>query len=281
MSINNLKNKTQFGLNITNDVSDINAAPLPNFQDYLSNPALNNQYKVSLDLTTGVPGTSDLNSWLTGCGVFDGHPPSRFDFMCSETMIPGMTLDPFMESGTRQGIKEYFPKARNFTDMAMQFYVSSDYQALRLFQEWMNFINPVYNSSGSTLKSGSPSGDPEIDTAGFFRQRYPVTFKRNISLTKFERNQEEAISFQFLNAFPTDIASMPLTYDNGQILQVSVTFKYDRYFVMQHNKPVYVDKTKGFDIGSAGGKDQQILSSGTKTGASQGDGTTVDGVTAP
>jgi len=260
MSINNLKSKTQFGLNLTNAVSGPDKAPLPNFQDYLANPALNNQYTVSLDLSTGVAGTSDLNSWLTGCGVFDGHPPSRYNFMCSETMIPGMTLDPFMETGTRQGIKEFFPKARNFTDMAMQFYVSSDYQSLRLFQEWINFINPVYNSQGKTLNAGSPSGDPEIDTAGFFRQRYPVTFKRNISLTKFERNEQEAITFQFLNAFPIDIASVPLTYDQGQILQVQVSFKYDRYFVMQHNKPVYVDKTKGLDTSKASGKDSEILS---------------------
>ena len=83
----------------------------------------------------------------------------------------------------------------------MQFYVSSDYQSLRLFQEWINFINPVYNSQGKTPCSGSPSGDPEIDTAGFFRQRYPVTFKRNISLTKFERNEQENNYFPIPQCF--------------------------------------------------------------------------------
>lgn len=213
-----------------------------NFLNNLQSPALSNTYKVGLQLAqTGAETSagSSLNSWLTSAGVFSGTSPDRFDFLCAEAMIPGTTFQTYQELGSRQGVQEAFPMRREYTDMAMSFYVSSDYQVLRLFQEWINFANPVYNGSGGTPKSGSPGGYPNANVRnGYHRFRYPNYYKRNISITKFERNIKESIEYTFINAFPITVKSIPLSYEGAQLLQVGVEFKYDRYIITQQNKPV-------------------------------------------
>lgn len=209
------------------------------FQSNLGNPSLSNTYKVSLMLASATAGSagSNLDTWLTSAGVFDNYTPDRFDFLCAETMLPGTRLDIYQELGSRQGILEAFPKRREYTDMAMSFYVSSDYQILRLFQEWINFINPVHTAGGTPIK-GSPGGYPNTaDMNAFHRFRYPVYYKRDIAVTKFEKNLDESITYVFVGAFPISLNSIPLSYDTAQVMQCQVEFKYDRYFIAQQNKP--------------------------------------------
>ena len=220
-----------------------NTAYKSNFLNNLGSPALSNTYKVALQLAQTGSETSagaSLNSWLTSAGVFSGNAPDRFDFLCAEAMIPGTTFQTYQELGSRQGIQEAFPMRREYTDMAMSFYVSSDYQILRLFQEWINFANPVYNGPAGTPKSGSPGGYPTSAgfRNGYHRFRYPDYYKRAISITKFERNLKESITYTFVNAFPITVKSIPLSYEGAQLLQVGVEFKYDRYVITEQNKPV-------------------------------------------
>ena len=49
------------------------------------------------------------------------------------------------------------------------------------------------------------------------------------------RGTPDVISYNFINAFPIAIQDIPLSYGNGQILQVQVDFSYDRYYVVQTN----------------------------------------------
>jgi hypothetical protein len=39
----------------------------------------------------------------------------------------------------------------------MTFYVDAEYGIIRLFEEWMNFINPLYSTRGR-LVTGNPRG---------------------------------------------------------------------------------------------------------------------------
>ena len=114
------------------------------------------------------------------------------------SMIFSVILQPFLsakfelstEQGTYQGITETFVKAREFPQLTLDFYVDSQYQVIRMFEEWMNFINPYttqgYADAGST--GGSTYSTPNLETNNYYRFRYPNTYKRSISVTKFERN---------------------------------------------------------------------------------------------
>ncbi len=189
---------------------------LLNFETALGAPSLSNYFKVSMELAPQNPETerpqgsdssqtldqikqesqgkkvaTSLNQWLTSAGCFDGaFKQRRYELLASEAALPGTNMQVVQEVGSRQGIRERFATQRAYTDIAISFYVTHDYKTLRLFQEWMNYMNPLFTGEEGTtaLKSeigGYPSSD---DRNAFYRFRYPNQYKRDIQITKFERD---------------------------------------------------------------------------------------------
>ena len=254
---------------------------LQSFQEALGAPSLSNFFKLTMDIGAEPPepirqfpgdsssgeslSSSDrkaqgLNQWLTSAGVLGPNDSKqRYELLCNQAMLPGTSMNVSQEIGSRQGIVERFATQRQYTDISIGFYVSSDYKILRLFQEWMNFMNPLYVSQqGVTPPMAFPGGYPNNDESyAFHRFRYPSEYKKNIAVTKFEKNlgtggakggrynvssvgregQEytpDAITYVFVNAFPTSIQDIPLNYQAGQILECQVEFTYDRYYIVNH-----------------------------------------------
>ena len=269
------------------------------FQEAIGAPSLSNYFKVSMELapqttstTTDFPadiGTLDgirqaytdenlrasknLNEWLTNSGVFYGpYKQSRYELLASEATLPGTNMQVVQEVGSRQGIRERFATQRAVTDIAISFYVTKDYASLRLFQEWMNYMNPLYvGEAGVTYPRSERGAYPSASNKNaFFRFRYPHSYKRDIQITKFERDvnlgktrrlyrdQEievrtglpdivrnvdsfedyfpSVISYNFVNAFPISIQDIQLSYGGGQAIKVTVDFAYDRYFIVNATK---------------------------------------------
>ena len=258
------------------------------FQTALGAPALSSFYIVNLDLAMGTSNSDgaeeSLENWLTSCGVFNTpYAMRRYSLLATEAILPGTAMSTLEEKGSRQGITERFATQRAYNDIAITYYIPSDYTSLRLFQEWINFMNPLYYKAGFTgsgandvrLTSGYTSGYPNAtDSNSFHRFRYPNEYKKSLTITKFERNvgqtrsalksfettpeeergkfatfredpndnfelqkkyglfDPEAISYKFINAFPTSIQDVALTYQNSTVLQVTVEFAYDRYAIV-------------------------------------------------
>jgi len=220
---------------------------MPSAREIFGNLSLTSQFKVSLHLTDG---GSELMDWLKNSGVINNPKYNRtnpfiYDFYCAEAVIPGVHFDVTEEMGSRQGTIERFPTRRIFPEFTMTFYVDNEYNLIRLFEEWMNFINPLYSDAG--LLPANPLGQGDIlgkDRRDFFRFRYPNDYRRIISITKFERNFDSSkpndirfpphLTYRMLEAFPTNITAMPLTYEGSQIVKTTVTFQYIRY-VMEKN----------------------------------------------
>lgn len=235
---------------------------LPSIQDLYGNLSQTSQFKASLFLGDSAgTGTADkdLNSWLVGCGVLGGELTAlRYDFMCYSTTLPGNTFSTYDETGSRQGLVERFPYMRTFPEVSLDFFVDADYGIIRLFEEWMNFINPLYTDSGKTGPSGrgSTSDSASFDDDNIFKLRYPLSYKRTITITKFERNfrinakgqvleTPPMLTYKFINAYPSNLTSMQLSYEGSSITKTSVSFNYDRYVVLKHNGtgvPYYEDQ---------------------------------------
>jgi hypothetical protein len=238
----------------TND----NRSALPGVRDLFGELSVTSQFKVTLFLGDTYPtknSDSDINAWLVTCGVLGSNISNRgaylsslrYEFMCNETFLPGASLTMSEETGSRQGIVERFPVRRDFPEITMTFYVDAEYGIIRLFEEWMNFINPLYNTQGR-LKSGNPRGGVgQFGEEQFFRFRYPSTYKRDLAITKFERdffindanlrNVERTpsmLTYKFINAFPTNITALPVTYEGSTITKTTVSFNYDRYVILNH-----------------------------------------------
>lgn len=277
---------------------------LDSFREAMGAPALSNFFKVEMDFapSPGEPkdffpvnldlssastyqeekNANNLSQWFTTCGLLDSVTGAeRYNILANEAMLPGTSMSVAQEIGSRQGIRERFATQRSYTDISISFYLSDDYKVLRLFQEWMNFINPLYvTQEGIRHTQGYEGGYPNHgERYAFHRQRYPYEYKRNIQITKFERDYKpeerddvitsidptfgheirtfgtrrskgksyydmgpskdeeykpNAISYNFVNAFPISIQDIPLNYQSASIMQVTVDFCYDRYYIVNN-----------------------------------------------
>jgi len=233
-------------------------AALPSVRDLFGELSVTSQFKVTLYLGDTYPdrnSDSDINAWLVTAGVLGGLLPDagstylsglRYEFMCNETFLPGASLTMAEETGSRQGVIERFPIRRDFPEITMTFYVDAEYGIIRLFEEWMNFINPLYNKEGRLSRANPRGGVGQFNAEQFFRFRYPDTYKRDIAITKFERDifvnpntkdvtrTPSMLTYKFINAFPTNLTALPVTYEGSTITKTTVTFNYDRYVILNH-----------------------------------------------
>ena len=214
------------------------------------------QFMVSLNLGRAgagfrQKGIRNLNRYLTRCGLFDQSKSTAetYDFLCSEATLPGSTFDMAEESGGRQGILERFPIRRIYTDFDLSFYVDKEYNTIRIFEEWLNWIDPL--SRGYDIYDGDEDGQEGFDEGNnFFRFRYPREYKSKISIIKFERGfwknpnkhnkpkklqKQPILKYDFIEAFPMNIVAIPFSYDGSSITKVTVNFSYARYTVSKQN----------------------------------------------
>ena len=105
----------------------------------------------------------NLEQWLTESGCFDNcYGARRYELLASDANLPGTNMQVVQEVGSRQGIRERFAGQRQYTDISVSFYVTHDYASLRFFQEWINFMNPIYlGREGVTYDQSSATGYPE------------------------------------------------------------------------------------------------------------------------
>lgn len=229
--------------------SDDNRSALPSVQELFGELSVTSQFKVTLfmgDTVSTTSSDSDVNAWLVSCGVLGGDLKSlRYEFMCNETELPGTSLATSEEFGSRQGITETFPTKRSFNPITLQFYVDSEYGIIRFFEEWINFINPLYDTTGRRSSGNPRGGVGRLASNEFYRFRYPNTYKRTLAVTKFERNfvrQADSVSnptmltYEMINAYPVNLTALPVTYEGSTITKTTVTFNYDRYVILKNSR---------------------------------------------
>tara|TARA_B100000475_G_scaffold85165_1_gene61574 strand:- start:203 stop:979 length:777 start_codon:yes stop_codon:yes gene_type:complete len=120
------------------------------------------------------------------------------------------------------GIPQEFAHTRLYTDIDFTFYVDTNYVNLRIFESWIDYI------------SGGSEGDQvsELNENYYRRMRYPDTYKvQTMFISKFEKDFNSQIDYQFINAFPKLITAIPVAYGAADLLKVTVQFSYDRYIV--------------------------------------------------
>ena len=82
------------------------------------------------------------------------------------------------------------------------------------------------------ITSGAETEVGDLQKPFYRRMRYPDTYKvSSMYISKFEKNLNRALTYQFINTFPKSITPIPVTYGSADLLKVSVSFNYDRYVV--------------------------------------------------
>jgi hypothetical protein len=190
---------------------------------------------------------------------------------CCETSLPGSSLQTNDNSDKYHGHEIHYAYARQFDgSIDCSFYVdapigNSGYNVIMLFENWMKYIaNP--KNDGSHYASS--------------RVRYPKDYMKNICILKFEKDyqfvdrgqinnikasaQNGYLQYEFVDAYPLAVSSMPVSYDNSSLLKCSVTFSYNHYTVKNEPGSGSVNSISSSTGGSGGsGFISELISSDT------------------
>lgn len=156
---------------------------------------------------------------------YDSINSELIELSCSEASLPGSTLATHDVNNDYHGVSQKMAYRRLYDDRAdFTFYVDTRYTVIRFFEGWMTYIVNEQQASGFT------------DNNYFYRINYPVNYKTDtLIITKFEKNTGRSdatppLEYVFLEAFPIAVNSMPVTYDQSQLLKCTVSFSFSRYF---------------------------------------------------
>ena len=141
--------------------------------------------------------------------------------LCAEASLPTSSMATGEVRDNFMGIPQEFAHTRLYTDIDFTFYVDSNYLNLRIFEAWMDYI-----AGGSQLEIN------ELSENYYRRMNYPDNYKvQTMFISKFERDFNSQIDYQFINAFPKLVTAIPVSYGAADLLKVTVSFTYDRYIV--------------------------------------------------
>ena len=195
----------------------------------IANLALTNQYQVNISGITG-----DLKDYIADqYEVSKEYLNGGIGIMCSEASLPTSSIATSEVKDNFQGVNQQFAHTRIYIESDFTFYIDRDYNVLKFFEGWMDYIsgdNSVSNVNRTDeykyyRRFNYPMSNPELG-------RNNVGYKAGVlSITKFDRNYDNEIVYEFINAFPKGMTSIPVSYGGADILKVSVQFAYDRYLL--------------------------------------------------
>lgn len=202
----------------------------------LMRPATTSHFYVEV----GLPQGSEFSSYLEKHNItIPGNAvlQDKLNLLCSEAVLPGMTLTTMDITNDRTGVTEKHAYRKMFDDrIDLTFYVDAEnYLPIKFFESWMSFIAGE-NDEGSVTRN---------DKSYYYRMTYPDDYMsdQGLKIYKFERDTYagpttgNVLTYQFIRAFPLSISSMPITYDASSLLKCNVSFSYIRYFIQETAGP--------------------------------------------
>jgi len=197
------------------------AGPSPNklsistIKSNLLNLAQTSVYQVML---TPAPGLSSFAEFrgITGLDI------SKIELLCSDTNLPGSSLATHDVTNDYPGVTEKFAYRRIYDEtIDFTFYVDSEYKVVEYIDTWMNYVTGQGTTFGNV---------DYVDRTKYYRMNYPNLYKTNgLYITKFEKDNSNSMTYQFIGAFPINIVSMPVSYEASNILKCTASFSYIRY----------------------------------------------------
>ena len=170
----------------------------------------------------------------------------NINLLCSEATLPGSSINTHEVTNDYHGVTEKLAYRRMYDEtVGLTFYVDRNYKVIELIEGWMDYITGVDNKR--TYK----------DPYASYRMSYPSTYKRNMFLTKFEKDHftrdfsetrggsrstsRTVLDYTFVNAFPLSLTSIPVSYEDSQVLKCSVSFNFVRYVMERKKSLVFED----------------------------------------
>lgn len=182
----------------------------------LLRPSLTSYYQVDIKLPPNV------EKFLNFRIPVDPTLLELITLSCSEASLPGSSIATHEVNNDYPGVSEKMAYRRLYDDrIDFTFYVDHDYSLIQFFEGWMNYV----------VGEGSTFANSDYQNRNtFYRMNYPEDYKTDeLYITKFEKDYTSKITYQFINAFPISITSIPVSYDSSQLMKCTVSFSYSRF----------------------------------------------------
>jgi hypothetical protein len=212
-------------------------------KDLVGNLAQTNYYLVNIPLTSQLK--KHFSTSYPDLGDIDTFIKDKLGFLCSEATLPATSYATSEVKDNFMGVTQEFAHTRLYTDVDMTFYVDINYNVLRFFEGWMDYI------SGGNIPDEEPAAATISNVDVYRRFNFPEFYKcQNMTVRKFERDYNRELVYTFVNAFPKGLTSMPVSYGPADLLKVTVTFNYDRYVVSRGVLPKETPSTGRLGTGN-------------------------------
>lgn len=196
---------------------------------YFGDIALTNQYQVNIQ------GLSDQLMAHLGA-YYNFNVLDDVGILCTDANLPTSSFATSEVKDNFMGVTQEFAHTRLYTDLDFTFYVNTNYDTLRFFEGWMDYI-----SGGNSAELKEPAANSTPNGNVYRRFNYPKYYKTSgLYIVKFEQGVASELrprgtsfnyrlKYQFINAFPKAVSAMPVSYGPADLLKVNVTFNFDRY----------------------------------------------------
>ena len=204
----------------------------------LLSPATTNNYEVFFGLPTSEglqSGEESLLSYIQsnvnlGIPQFGNEDELLIMLSCTDTSLPGSSFTTHELTNDRTGITEKHVYRRQYDgQIDFTFMVDSNYKITRFFELWMGYII---------------GQDVEFNPASLnasYRVKFPKAYKTQaLHVTKFEKDNAQRLSYTFTDAFPLSVASTPVSYGLAELLKVTVTMSYTKYYTNAAGSSEYI-----------------------------------------
>ena len=141
------------------------------------------------------------------------------ELLCDSVSLPGTNFQTVNVQNNYAGVTELIVDRRDFgQEMTMTFYVDRNYKVIDFFEGWIDWMSNQISNDGYRSQFAA------------YRMNYPVTYRGEVFITKFEKEAYGRSSgYTLVGAYPIAISQTPLSYGQSNILKYTVQFNFMRY----------------------------------------------------
>ena len=174
-----------------------------------------NQFRVEL----GFPA-------FVGTGAMVG---TKAMFLCKAAQLPASTIE---NIGIQyRGRPVNFAGERTFAPWTITVYNDTDFAIRNAMEVWANGIQQVDTTNGIVN---------------------PIDYQAQMNVNQLDRNGAVIKSYQFVDAYPTEVGTIELDYENGNAIETfTVTFTYNYWLTGVTGGNNNVGSAVGAVVGSA------------------------------
>ena len=163
-----------------------------------------------------------------------GRYQNFIDIACIDATLPGSTFATHEATNDYMGITERHAYRRQFDGkIDFTFAIDREYTLIKYFEAWMGYIGGEASDGYSNHIAGRGYRVPFINDYAC-KKFHLVKYEKDATIVE-KGYSPTRLTYTFVNAYPIAIASMPVSQGPTDLLTMTVTMDYQKYYIQENN----------------------------------------------